>query len=221
MLQNPALQKVAKVWYMLRAHVLQLTAVYLSLPPARLSPELRQRVSAQGEPLGRWKPSLCAGKALRKRGCPLKQPCFGAGGGCRGVSPDTHGHPGAGWKTPETALAEAYKLFRSIILLLVGSDVLGAQKPAAEAQFIDCGEAPVPRVGGRGRIPPRGEQRRSPALSCGAGDNVLQKWQVLAEVLGCTECLVALLSRAEVVCRAKAFCLEAVRLATRLQASRW
>uniref|UniRef100_A0A8B9CUE0 separase n=1 Tax=Anser brachyrhynchus TaxID=132585 RepID=A0A8B9CUE0_9AVES len=142
-LQNPALQKVAKVWYMLRAHVLQLTAVYLSLPPARLSPELRQRVSAQG------------------------------------------------WKTPETALAEAYKLFRSIILLLVGSDVLGAQKPAAEAQFMDC------------------------------GDNVLQKWQVLAEVLGCTECLVALLSRAEVVCRAKAFCLEAVRLATRLQASRW
>ncbi|XP_040395533.1 separin isoform X2 [Cygnus olor] len=142
-LQNPALQKVAKVWYMLRAHVLQLTAVYLSLPPARLSPELRQCVSAQG------------------------------------------------WKTPETALAEAYKLFRSIILLLVGSDVLGAQKPAAEAQFMDC------------------------------GDNVLQKWQVLAEVLGCTECLVALLGRAEVVCRAKAFCLEAVRLATRLQASRW
>lgn len=50
-LQNPALQKAAKVWYMLRAQVLQLTALYLSLPPSRLSPELRQRISTQGEPL--------------------------------------------------------------------------------------------------------------------------------------------------------------------------
>ncbi|KAM9177083.1 separin [Mergus octosetaceus] len=141
--QNPALQKVAKVWYMLRAQVLQLTALYLSLPPSRLSPELRQRISAQGP------------------------------------------------KTPEAALAEAYKLFRSIIFLLVGSDVLGAQKLAAEAQFMDC------------------------------GDNVLQKWQMLAELLSCMECLVALLGRAEVMCRAKAFCLEGIRLATRLQASRW
>ncbi|XP_032063192.1 separin [Aythya fuligula] len=142
-LQNPALQKVAKVWHMLRAQVLQLTALYLSLPPSRLSPELRQRISAQGP------------------------------------------------KTPEAALAEAYKLFRSIFLLLAGSDMLGAQKPAAEAQFMDC------------------------------GNNVLQKWQTLAELLSCMECLVALLGRAEVVCRAKAFCLEGIRLATRLQASRW
>lgn len=142
-LQNPALQKAAKVWYMLRAQVLQLTALYLSLPPSRLSPELRQRISTQGP------------------------------------------------KTPEAALDEAYKLFRSILLLLVGSDVLGSQKPAAEAQFVDC------------------------------GDNVLQKWQMLVELLSCMECLVALLGRAEVVCRAKAFCLEGIRLATRLQASRW
>lgn len=58
-------------------------------------------------------------------------------------------------------------------------------------------------------------------VSCGAGDNVLQKWQMLVELLSCMECLVALLGRAEVVCRAKAFCLEGIRLATRLQASRW
>ncbi|NXI66316.1 ESPL1 protein, partial [Anseranas semipalmata] len=142
-LQNPALQKIAKVWYMLRAHVLQLTAVYLSLPPARLSPELRQRIFAQG------------------------------------------------WKTPETALAEAHKFLRSIILLLMGSDVLGSQKTAADAQFVDY------------------------------GDNLLQKWQVLADLLGCSERLVALLSSVEVVCKAKAFCLEAVKLAMRLQAIRW
>lgn len=48
-LQNMALQKVTKFWYLLRAHVLQLVTVYLSLPPARLSPQLRQRIFAHGE----------------------------------------------------------------------------------------------------------------------------------------------------------------------------
>ncbi|NXN65624.1 ESPL1 protein, partial [Himantopus himantopus] len=142
-LQNPALQKITKVWYLLRAHVLRLAAVYLSLPPARLSPELRQRI---------------------------------------------FGH---GWKTPETALAEAHKLFRSIILLLMGSDVLGCQTTASDAQFVDY------------------------------GDNLLLKWQVLADMLACSEHLVALLSRLEVVCKAKAFCLEAVKLAMKLQTIRW
>ncbi|GAB0201442.1 separin [Grus japonensis] len=142
-LQNPALQKITKVWYLLRAHVLQLVAFYLSLPPARLSLELRQQIFVQG------------------------------------------------WKTPETALAEAQKLFRSIILLLMGSDMLGCQTTASDVQFVDY------------------------------GDNLLLKWQVLADMLACSEQLVALLSRLEVVCKAKAFCLEAVKLAVKLQAIRW
>ncbi|XP_009990796.1 PREDICTED: separin, partial [Tauraco erythrolophus] len=140
-LQNPALQKIMKVWYLLRAHVLQLVAIYLSLPPARLSPELRQRIFVQG------------------------------------------------WKTPETALAEAHKLFRSIILLLMGSDVLGCQT-ASDVQFVDY------------------------------GDTLLLKWQVLADVQACSENIVALLGRLEVVCKAKAFCLEAIKLAMKLQAPR-
>ncbi|XP_072703553.1 separin isoform X1 [Ciconia boyciana] len=142
-LQNPAMQKITKVWYLLRAHVLQLVAVYLSLPRACLLPELQQWIFVQG------------------------------------------------WKTPETALAEAHKLFRSIILLLMGSDVLGCQTTASDVQFVDY------------------------------GDNLLLKWQVLADMLACSEQLVALLSRLEVVCKAKAFCLEAVKLAMKLQASRW
>uniref|UniRef100_A0A803XV34 separase n=1 Tax=Meleagris gallopavo TaxID=9103 RepID=A0A803XV34_MELGA len=142
-LQNPALQKTAKVWYMLQAQVLQLTATYLSLSPAHLSPEFRQHIFAQG------------------------------------------------WKTPETALSEAHKLLRSIILLLMGSNVLGSHKSTADIQFMDY------------------------------GDNVLQKWQVLADVLSCSERLVVLLSRVEVMCKAKAFCLEAVKLAVKLQAIRW
>ncbi|XP_009878391.1 PREDICTED: separin, partial [Charadrius vociferus] len=142
-LRNPALQKITKVWYLLRAHVLRLAAASLSLPPARLSPELRQRI---------------------------------------------FGH---GWKTPETALAEAHKLFRSIILLLMGSDVLGCQTTTSDTQFVDY------------------------------GDNLLLKWQVLADMLACSEHLVALLSRLEGVCKAKAFCLEAVKLAMKLQTIRW
>ncbi|XP_062485100.1 separin isoform X1 [Pezoporus occidentalis] len=142
-LQNMALQKVTKVWYLLRAQVLQLVATYLSLPLARLSLELRQQIFEQG------------------------------------------------WKTPETALVEAQKLFRSIILLLMGSSVLGCQSTASDGHFVDY------------------------------GDNLLLKWQVLADVLACSEHLVALLSRLEVVCKAKAFCLEAVKLAMKLQATRW
>ncbi|XP_074427924.1 separin isoform X2 [Larus michahellis] len=142
-LQNPALQKITKVWYLLRAHVLRLAAVYLSLPPACLSLELRQRIFGQG------------------------------------------------WRTPETALAEAHKLFRGVILLLMGGNVLGCQTTASDAQFVDY------------------------------GDNVLLKWHVLGDMLACSEHLVALLSRLEVVCKAKAFCLEAVKLAMKLQAIRW
>lgn len=54
-----------------------------------------------------------------------------------------------------------------------------------------------------------------------AGDNLLLKWQVLADMLACSEHLVALLSRLEVVCKAKAFCLDAVKLAMKLQTIRW
>ncbi|NWX10974.1 ESPL1 protein, partial [Caloenas nicobarica] len=142
-LQNLALQKITRFWYLLRVHILQLVTVYLSLPPARLSPQLRQRIFAHG------------------------------------------------WKTPETALVEAQKLFRSIIHLLMGSEVLGCPAPAADVQFVDC------------------------------GDNLLLKWQVLGDALACSEQLVALLGRLDMVCQAKAFCLDAVKLAMKLQAVRW
>ncbi|NXJ86932.1 ESPL1 protein, partial [Trogon melanurus] len=142
-LQNPALQKNMKAWYLLRAHVLWLVAVYLSLPPASLSPELRQRIFVQG------------------------------------------------WKTPKTALLEAQKLFRGIVILLLGNELLGSQAAASDVQFVPY------------------------------GDNLLLKWQVLADLLACSEQLVALLGRLEVVCNAKAFCLEALKLAMKLQTTRW
>uniref|UniRef100_A0A8C8VLM4 separase n=1 Tax=Pelusios castaneus TaxID=367368 RepID=A0A8C8VLM4_9SAUR len=141
-LQHPALQKIAKVWYLLRAHVLQLMASYLSLPSTSLASDLRQQLWAQG------------------------------------------------WRTPETALADAHKLLRSILLLLMGGDLLSSPKTVTETQFVDHGE------------------------------NVLQKWQVLADMLVCSEKLTALFSQVEMVCEAKAFCLEALKLAMKLQSIR-
>lgn len=46
-----------------------------------------------------------------------------------------------GWQTPEIALIDSHKLLRSIILLLMGSDVLSIQKAAVETLFLDSGES--------------------------------------------------------------------------------
>lgn len=51
------------------------------------------------------------------------------------------GHPCTGWQTPEIALVDSHKLLRSIILLLLGSDVLSIQKAAVETPFLDYGES--------------------------------------------------------------------------------
>ncbi|XP_006870032.1 PREDICTED: separin [Chrysochloris asiatica] len=92
-----------------------------------------------------------------------------------------------GWQTPEVALIDSHKLLRSIILLLMGSDVLSVQKVAVETPFLDYGE------------------------------NLVQKWQVLSEVLSCSEKLVSRLGLLGSVSEAKAFCLEALKLTMKLQ----
>lgn len=72
----------------------------------------------------------------------------------------------------------------------MGSDMLSVQKAAVETPFLDYGE------------------------------NLVQKWQVLAEVLSCSEKLVSHLGRLGSVNEAKAFCLEALKLTTKLQMPR-
>lgn len=57
-------------------------------------------------------------------------------------------------------------------------------------------------------------------LSFTAGENLVQKWQVLTEVLTCSERLVSRLGRLGNVSEAKAFCLEALKLTTKLQIPR-
>ncbi|XP_053312187.1 separin [Spea bombifrons] len=95
-----------------------------------------------------------------------------------------------GWYTPESALTEAHKLLRSIVLLLLGNDVLSSTKSSSEVRFVDNGE------------------------------NLLQKWQVLADLLSCSQDLITTLCRMGSVSEAKSFCLEGLRLAKNLQSMR-
>ncbi|XP_077185241.1 separin isoform X2 [Paroedura picta] len=141
-LQNPALQRPSKLWYLLRGSTLQLTALYLGLPPSTFPLALRQKLYAQG------------------------------------------------WKTPETALCDAHKLYRSIISnLLICSDK--SAKDALDHLFVDH------------------------------GDNLVQKWQVLADMFVCSETFISLLGKIETVSEAKAFCLEALKISMKLQSLRW
>ncbi|KAJ7424836.1 separin [Pitangus sulphuratus] len=97
-----------------------------------------------------------------------------------------------GWKTPKVALMEVQKLLRSVIIFLLGFDILGGSRNnEAGEQFQDYGA------------------------------NVVLKWEVLGEALWCCEHLVMLLGRAEVLCRARAFCGEALRVSGLLQGTRW
>ncbi|XP_066440329.1 separin isoform X1 [Eleutherodactylus coqui] len=95
-----------------------------------------------------------------------------------------------GWHNSETALTEAHKLLRSIVLLLLGNDVLSTSKATSDSRFVDNGE------------------------------NLLQKWQVLADLLSCSQDLISTLSRLGSVSEAKSFCLEGLRLAKTLHSMR-
>ncbi|XP_077154114.1 separin isoform X2 [Ranitomeya variabilis] len=94
-----------------------------------------------------------------------------------------------GWHNPETALTEAHKLLRSIVLLLLGSDALTSPKASSDACFVDNGE------------------------------NLLQKWQVLSDLLSCSQDLITTLSHLGSVSEAKSFCLEGLRLAKSLNST--
>ncbi|NWQ69826.1 ESPL1 protein, partial [Neopipo cinnamomea] len=97
-----------------------------------------------------------------------------------------------GWKTPKVALMEVQKLLRSVIIFLLGFDILGGSwNNEGGEQFQDYGA------------------------------NVVLKWEVLGEALWCCERLVMLLGRAEVLCRARAFCGEALRVSGLLHGTRW
>ncbi|XP_067320360.1 separin [Anolis sagrei] len=142
-LQSLALQRSSKVWCLLRANALHLTAAYLGLPPSILPLALRQKLFVQG------------------------------------------------WKTPEMALSDAHRLYRSILLNFSLISCETSVKDGPEHPFVDH------------------------------GDNLVQKWQVLADMFVCSESLVSLLGEIETISEAKAFCLEALKISMKLQSIRW
>uniref|UniRef100_A0A673YGM5 separase n=1 Tax=Salmo trutta TaxID=8032 RepID=A0A673YGM5_SALTR len=94
-----------------------------------------------------------------------------------------------GLKTPDTALYESLKLLCSLLVTLVGNGLYGVDAILSSLTF-------------------------DPPL---LGDNLVLKWQLLSELLGCSMRMVSVRSSSGAVHEAKLQCLEALKLATKLQ----
>uniref|UniRef100_A0A8B9LAL5 separase n=1 Tax=Astyanax mexicanus TaxID=7994 RepID=A0A8B9LAL5_ASTMX len=91
-----------------------------------------------------------------------------------------------GVKTPDTAQYEGLKLLCSLVMSLLGNGFYGAPAPNVDTRFVD------------------------------RGDSVVFKWLLLGEVLLCSERMVQIRSSSGAAHEAKAQCLEALKLATKL-----
>ncbi|RVE73185.1 hypothetical protein OJAV_G00048450 [Oryzias javanicus] len=93
-----------------------------------------------------------------------------------------------GIRTPDAALYESLKLLCSLLVTLVGKGLYGANGGSSDVRFIH------------------------------QGDNLLLKWQLLSDLLSCSRKTVALRSSCGAVSDARLQCLEALKLAIKLQA---
>ncbi|XP_076604279.1 separin [Chaetodon auriga] len=93
-----------------------------------------------------------------------------------------------GIKSPDTALYESLKLLCSLLVTLVGRGLYGTNNSNSEMRFIN------------------------------QGDNLLLKWQLLSELLNCSIKMVAVRSSCGAINDARLQCLEALKLAIKLQA---
>ncbi|KAM3877857.1 LOW QUALITY PROTEIN: separin [Diretmus argenteus] len=93
-----------------------------------------------------------------------------------------------GLNSPDTALYESLKLLCSLLVTLVGKGLYGTHSSSSDIRFID------------------------------QGDNLVVKWQLLSELLGCSLKMVALRSSCGAIHDARLQCLEALKLAIKLQA---
>ncbi|XP_067229495.1 separin isoform X1 [Chanodichthys erythropterus] len=92
-----------------------------------------------------------------------------------------------GLKTPDTAQYEGLKLLCSLVMMLLGNGFYGAPGQNTDTRFVD------------------------------QGDSVVFKWLLLSEVLVSSERMVIVRSSSGAIHEAKAQCLEALKLATKLQ----
>ncbi|KAJ3602515.1 hypothetical protein NHX12_030269 [Muraenolepis orangiensis] len=93
-----------------------------------------------------------------------------------------------GFKSPATAIYGALKLLASLLVTLVGNVGNSLFSSSSDARFVD------------------------------KGDNLVMKWQLLSELLGCSLKMVAVMSSSGAVHDAKLQCLEALELSAKLQA---
>ncbi|XP_069011126.1 separin [Embiotoca jacksoni] len=93
-----------------------------------------------------------------------------------------------GINTPDAALYESLKLLCSLLVTLVGKGLYGTNGSSLDVRFIDH------------------------------GDNLVLKWQLLSELLSCSVKMVAVRSSCGAVNDARLQCLEALKLAMKLQA---
>ncbi|XP_071396976.1 separin [Centroberyx affinis] len=93
-----------------------------------------------------------------------------------------------GLNSPDTALYESLKLLCSLLVTLVGKGLYGTYSRSSDMRFID------------------------------QGDNLVLKWQLLSELLSCSLKMVAVRSSCGAIHDARLQCLEALKLAIKLQA---
>ncbi|XP_039972012.1 LOW QUALITY PROTEIN: separin [Xiphias gladius] len=93
-----------------------------------------------------------------------------------------------GLNSPDTALYESLKLLCSLLVTLVGKGLYGTNSSSSDGRFIN------------------------------QGDNLVLKWQLLSELLNCSMKMVAVRSSCGAINDARLQCLEALKLAIKLQA---
>lgn len=93
-----------------------------------------------------------------------------------------------GISSPDFALYESSKLLSSLLLTVVGKNLYASTSSNTETRFID------------------------------QGDNLVLKWQLLSELLDCSKKMVAVRSGCGTINDARLQCLEALKLAVKLQA---
>ncbi|XP_059186202.1 separin isoform X2 [Centropristis striata] len=93
-----------------------------------------------------------------------------------------------GINSANTALYESLKLLCSLLVTLVGKGLYGTNGSSSDMRFVD------------------------------QGDNLVLKWQLLSDLLNCSMKMVAVRSSCGAINDARLQCLEALKLATKLQA---
>lgn len=136
-----------------------------------------------------------------------------------------------GLNSPDTALYEGLKLLCSLLVTLVGKGLYGAFSSSSDTRFIYQGRPFTQIIGTISFMKTRlfhfGSyfgavwlcHNDSPPLpfTLRAGDNLVLKWQLLSELLGCSLKMVTIRSNSGAIHEAKLQCLEALKLATKLQ----